>query len=89
MLYSANQQPNTNLSSTFTTTNMTQAETSNSSKEKTLFRNFTNNIPLEINGMSHCRRGDRTHDHVVPELLQSKNLMSLGEDSNGESDGNY
>jgi len=55
-----------------------------------LFRNFTNDIPLRVNGVTHCGRGDRTDDLILPEFLQSGNQMNLGEcDSNGESDGKY
>ena len=88
MLYSGNHRPNSNLSSSFTLTNLEQGETSNPSKDKRLFRNFTNDIPLQINGVTHCGRGDKTDDTILPEFLQSRNQKNLGEcDSNGESDG--
>jgi len=90
LLYSENHIPNSNLSSPCTTTNFEEGETSNPSKDKRLFRNFTNDIPLRVNGVTHCGRGDRTDDLILPEFLQSGNQMNLGEcDSNGESDGKY
>ena len=90
LLYSGNHRPNSNLSSSFTTTNLEQGETSNPSKDKRLFRNFTNDIPIKINDITHCRRGDRTDDPILPEFLQSGNQMNLREcDSNGETYGKY
>ena len=90
MLYSENHIPNSNLSSPFTTTNFEEGETSNPSKDKRLFRNFTNDIPLQINGVTHCGRGDWTDDPILLEFLQSGNQMNLGEcDSNGKTDGKY
>jgi len=90
LLYLGNHIPNSYLSSPFTTTTFEEGETSNPSKDKRLFRNFTNDIPLQINELTHCGRGDRTDDPIFPEFLQSGNQMNLGEcDSNGESDGKY